>query len=165
MVTATLRENIRTPITKYNNDWCLQGDQKWYSTCTFWCPVRLMSRISNFSPLVEKTLYQKQKFHSLILFKRNSPFMRFYDTVNGLKTFYINIKILNVLKSRLCFKESHHQLQNALVVDLVTQAHMHMCVSTFNKVIINYYMFYVETHVWACACVAKPASSASCNWQ
>ena len=48
----------------------------------------------------------KLKFHSLISLKRNSSFMRYlFIVVNTLKTFYTDIKILNVIKSRLCLKE------------------------------------------------------------
>ena len=48
----------------------------------------------------------KSKFHSLISLKRNSSFMRYlFIVVNTLKTFYTDIKILNVIKSRLCLKE------------------------------------------------------------
>ena len=43
-------------------------------------------------------------------------------------------------------EQSHFQLQYALDVDLVTQAHVHTCVSTYNKVMYEH----VLGHVWTC---------------
>ena len=40
-------------------------------------------------------------------------------------------------KSTIQALESHLQLQYALDVDLITQAHVHTCVSTYNKVIFS----------------------------
>ena len=58
MVTATIGKNLGPPLSKQNDDPCLQEDQKPYSTCTFLCPVKLKLRISNFFlHLVDITLY------------------------------------------------------------------------------------------------------------
>ena len=60
MVTASLRKNLGLPMPTQKDDSCLQEHQESFSTCTFWCPVKLMLRISNiFLHLVETTLYQK----------------------------------------------------------------------------------------------------------
>ena len=42
-----------------------------------------------------------------------------------------------IQKLHLSFTQSHHQLQDTLDVDLVTQAHVHTCLSTYSKVIIS----------------------------
>ena len=43
---------------------------------------------------------------------------------------------------KLTSSQSHHQLQDALDVGLATQASVHTCVSTYNKVIISCRMHY-----------------------
>ena len=64
-------------------------------------------------------------------------------------------------------KQIHHQLLNALDVALETQAPVHTCILTYNKVIISCRsaahddFVYVETHVRTGACVANCTSSAS----
>ena len=62
----------------------------------------------------------------------------------------------------LCTKKNfpiNEQVQDAPDVNLVTQAQVHACVLTYNKVIIScrthQTLLYVKTHVWARACVAK----------
>ena len=42
-----------------------------------------------------------------------------------------------IQKLHLNTTQSHHQLQDTLYVDLVTQAHVHTCLSTYSKVIIS----------------------------
>ena len=42
-----------------------------------------------------------------------------------------------IQKLHLNTTQSHHQLQDTLDVDLVTQAHVHTCFSTYSKVIIS----------------------------
>ena len=48
--------------------------------------------------------------------------------------------------------QRHHQLQDVLELGFATQAPVLMT------------LWYVETPVWAGACVAKPTSSGSCSW-
>ena len=108
MVTTTLRKNLGPPILKQKHDSCIQEDQEPHSTSTFLSPVKLMLTISNFFlHLVGITLYQKIKFHSLIPLKRNSSFMRylFISRVNGLKTFYIDIKTIEHIKKQTVSKK------------------------------------------------------------
>ena len=61
---------------------------------------RLISTLDRNKPL------SKLKLLSLIPLKRNSSFMRYlFIGVNGLKTFFTVVKLLNALKSTLCLKE------------------------------------------------------------
>ena len=61
---------------------------------------RLISTLDWNKPL------SKLKLHSLIPLKRKSSFMRYlFIGVNGLKTFFTVVKLLNALRSTLCLKE------------------------------------------------------------
>ena len=59
---------------------------------------------------------------------------------------------------------SHDKLQDALDVSFGTQALIHTCVVHTCVLQLTVTVLCVETHVWTGACVAKPASSASCSW-
>ena len=65
-----------------------------------------------FSPLVWNNPLSKIKFHSLISLKRNSTFMKYFfigqrsgKWSENFPYWHLTLKLLKVLKSRLCFKE------------------------------------------------------------
>ena len=79
MLTAALRKNLGPPMPKQNDDSCLLEDQEFYSTNMHFfvsCQIDVENN-QDFSRLIWNNPLSKIKFHSLIPFKRNSPFMRY----------------------------------------------------------------------------------------